>query len=302
MVADPHLRRSPGLVKDFVSRWEFLRRDGAKWVSRFFLTKGFKSSWTRGGQCGNVFCSQTAGIRKNENVEWKYMYTVARREDIFVWTSIPSTMSATSVSSKSGTLHPCILTSSWTLLLEYQHLHGNQISIVNDCMNAMQSSFHFVGFAREKEANWSKGPTPSAPEEDHAKPEDVQAVPGPSVLEWDKPRETGQCPSPYIDLWAMFPGTRLVACFVCQDTNTIHPAILTRLVFYMEACDSGSNGPGLGFFRKRAKDVHEPWAFFVHGLDVCIQLEESIPINDHFSECSILKLEPSHLKIPCTDF
>lgn len=122
-------------------------------------------------------------------------------------------------------------------------------------MNAMQSSFQFVGFAREKEANWSKGPSPSAPEEDHAKPEDVQAVPGPSVLEWDKPRETGQCPSPYIDLWAMFPGTRLVACLVCQDTNTIHPAILTRLVFYMEACDSGSNGPGLVFFRKRAK----PW-------------------------------------------
>ena len=44
---------------------------------------------------------------------------------------------------------------------------------------------------------------------------------------------------------------------VCPDTNTIHPAILTRLVFYMEACDSGSNGPGLGFFGNGMYMSHE---------------------------------------------
>ena len=53
-------------------------------------------------------------------------------------------------------------------------------------------------------------------EEDHAKPEDVQAVPGPSVLEWEhqSPLEKGHCPSSQgwsstwkpVTLVAMHPG------------------------------------------------------------------------------------------------
>lgn len=82
------------------------------------------------------------------------MYTVARREDIFVWTSNPSTMSATSVSSKSGTLHPCILTSSWTLLLDYQHLHGNQISIV--CKRLHECDAKFLSVCRVCEGERGK--------------------------------------------------------------------------------------------------------------------------------------------------